>query len=260
MIMFDASHLTDLTKIISSLSKDNVGDAMIRASAIRGIIVDPTIKVKADQVLDTIRNFARQANIDWKVFETPIIPELVLKETQVWQVIAVIGTLVELNYCFERVEEASIFTFENSAPVRFYVNGIFHYLASLFLLDGKDNKKKGFIYPGALIKALQPMGLEGFLEPVYKIFDRQFGEEKTYGETILAVRNKQFVHGSFSPENVQRVVKDSHIFDELQRARFVQNHWDLFDQLVILRLKLISTVAYSNISPDDFSPSKLFHL
>jgi hypothetical protein len=104
------------------------------------------------------------------------------------------------------------------------------------------------------------MGLEGFLEPVYKIFDRQFGEEKTYGETILAVRNKQFVHGSFSPENVQRVVKDSHIFDELQRARFVQNHWDLFDQLVILRLKLISTVAYSNISPDDFSPSKLFHL
>jgi hypothetical protein len=25
-------------------------------------------------------------------------------------------------------------------------------------------------------------------------------------------------------------------------------------------LKLISIVAYSNINPDDFSPSKLFHL
>ncbi len=258
--MFDTSHLADLTQILRTLNKDNVGEAMIRASAFRSIIVDPVAIEKAEQILNAIRSFARKADMGWKVFEAPIIPEYTLKETQAWQAIAIVGTLVELNYCFERVEEASFFTFENSAPVRFYVNGIFHYLATLFLLDAKDNNKKGYKYPGTLVKALQPMQLEGFLEPIYKIFDRAFGENLTYGETILAVRNKQFVHGSFSPENVQRIVKDSHIFDAIQRARFIQNHWDLFDQLIVLRLKLVSIITYSNISIDNFSPSKLFHL
>jgi hypothetical protein len=258
--MFDTSYLSDLLKISSSLSKDNIGDAMIRASMIRSIIVDPFIKSNADQVLDRIRGFAREADIGWQIFEKATAPNITLDEVQVWQIIAIVGTLVELNYCFERIEEASIFTFENSAPVRFYINGIFHYLATLFLLDAKDNQKKGFSYPGTLVKALQPIGLDDLLKSIYLVLNRPFGEEMTYGETVLAVRNKGFVHGSFSPENIQKTVKDSHIFNEIQRIRFVQNHWDLFDQLVILRLKLISILTLSNISLDDFSPSKLFHL
>lgn len=257
--MFDASHLKELSKILSTLNKDNVGDAMVRASLIRSLIVDTNIRIKADQTLDITRSFARSAEIGWKIFETPI-SDAPLNETSAWQIIAIVGTLMELNYCFERVEEASIFTFENSSPVRFYINGIFHYLSSLFLLDMKDNKKNGFVYPGTLIKALQPLGLADLLMPIYKIFNRQFGEKLTYGETILAIRNKQFVHGSFSPENVQKIVRDSHIFNDIQRARFINNHWDLFDQLVILRLKLISLLTYSNISVEDFSPARLFHL
>lgn len=258
--MFDASHLTELSKILNTINKDNVGDAMVRASLIRSLIADTNIRIKADQTLDSIRSFARSADIGWKIFKTPIDLEIPLSETSAWQIIAMVGTLMELYYCFERVEEASIFTFENSSPVRFYINGIFHYLASLFLLDMKDNKKNGFQYPGTLVKALQPLGLLDLLVPIYKIFDRQFGEKLTYGETILAIRNKQFVHGSFSPDNVRKIVKDSHIFNDIQRARFINNHWDLFDQLVILRLKLLSILTYSNINIEDFSPTRLFHL
>lgn len=257
--MFDALHSTELSKILSSLNKDNVGDAMVRASLIRSLIVDTNIKIKADQTLDSIRSFARGADIGWKIFETPINLETPLSEVSAWQVLAIAGTLMELNYCFERVEEASIFTFENSSPVRFYINGIFHYLTSLFLLDLKSNKKNGFLYPGTLVKALQPLGLVELLVPIYKIFDRKFGEELTYGETILAIRNKQFVHGSFSPENIRKIVKDSHIFNDIQRARFINNHWDLFDQLVILRLKLLSLLTSSNLKIEEFSPAKLFH-
>jgi len=257
--MFDSYHLADLMRLPTSLSKDNVGDAMIRAVALKSIIADPRGKIKADEILETIRNFARSADIGWKVFEDLIVPTTPLSEMQTWQLLAIVGILMELNYCFERVEEASFFTFENSAPVRFYVNGIFHYLASMFLLDAKDNFKKGFHYPGTLIKALQPMGLEELLKPIYQIFDRPFGGEMSYDQTVLSVRNKGFVHSSFSPENIKKTVKDTHIFDEKQKMLFIQNHWDLFDHLIILRLRLISILTSLNLNFDTFSPSRLYH-
>jgi hypothetical protein len=258
--MFDDAHVSDLLQISNSISRDNIGDAMFRASLMRSIIVDPATKIKAEEILNRIRNFAREADIGWKIFENPILPNITLTEMQTWQIMAIVGTLLELNYSFERVEEASMFTFENSAPVRFYVNGIFHYLATLFLLDAKDNQKRGFPRPGTLIKVLKPIGLGNLLNPIYQVLDRLFGAEMTYGQTILSIRNKGFVHGSFSPENIKKTVIDSHIFNELQRIRFVQNHWDLFDRLIILRLQLISILTLMSISLDDFSPSKLYHL
>jgi len=258
--MFDDSHLNDLMQISNSLSRDNVGDSMLRASQIGSIIDDPVIKARADTLLDKIRDFARGADIGWKIFENPIAPHIKLTEMQTWQLMALVGTLLEVNYAFERVEEASFFTFENSAPVRYYVNGIFHYLTALFLLDAKDSQKKGFSRPGTVIKVMQPMGLRHLLNPIYQVFDRPFGQTKTYGETVLLIRNKGFVHGSFSPENIRNAVKDSNIFDETQRLRFVQNHWDLFDRLIIFRLQLISILTFANATLDDFSPSKLYHL
>ncbi len=233
---------------------------MIRASQIGSIIADPVIKARADMVLDRIRNFAREADIGWKIFEYPIEPDIKLTEMQTWQLMAIVGTLLEFNYAFERVEEASLFTFENSAPVRYYVNGIFHYLTALFLLDAKDNQKRGFSRPGNIIKVLQPMGLGHLLNPIYQVFDRPFGEEMSYGGTVLSIRNKGFVHGSFSPENIRKTVKDSNIFNEAQRIRFIQSHWDLFDHLIVLRLQLISVLTLANITFDNFSPSKLYHL
>ena len=256
---FDEAPLRELVAIASNLNQDSIGDSMIRGIRLRSIILEPTLKDKADQLLDKIRAYARNADIGWNIFNTPIKLEEKLTETQVWQLIAMVGTLREFNYAFERVEEASLFTFENSAPVRFYINGIFHYLATLFLLDLIENKKKGFSRPGTLIKALTPMGLEGLLDSIYEVFDRPFGDEITYGQTILSVRNKGFVHSSFSPENIQKTVKDSHIFDETQKIKFIQNHWDLFDRVIILRLQLTSIVTFEKVNLQDFSSAKLYH-
>lgn len=258
--MLDNSHINILMEISRTLKRDNIGDALVRAVMINSIILDPKAKVNANSIMDRIRSFARGADIGWKVFQEPIKPDISLTELQTLQIMAIIGTLLELNYSFERIEEASLFTFENSAPVRFYINSIFHYITALFLLDKQENTKQGFAYPGTIIKVLQPIGLVDLLHPVYKILNRPFGKEKNYGDTILAVRNKSFVHGNFSPENIRRVAKDSNIFSEEQKFRFINNHWDIFDRLIVLRLQLISILSYLNINSDKFASSNLFHL
>lgn len=260
MPSFDDLPLKELLALSNNLSQDTIGDTMIRAIELRKIVLESHNKTLADNSLDKIRAYARNADIGWKIFNSSVPLEKQLTETQVWQLIAIVGTLREFNYVFERVEEASLFTFENSAPVRFYINGIFHYISTLFLLDFKQNKSKGFSKAGTLIKALDPMGLQRLLDPIYEVFDRPFGEEMNYGQTILGIRNKGFVHGSFSAENIQNIVKDSHIFNEKQRINFIQNHWDLFDKVIILRLQLTSIITSEGISLEDFSPTRLYHL
>lgn len=258
--MLDNPHINILAEISRTLNKDNIGDSLDRAIAINSIIINPEAKMEANIILDRIRSFARGADMGWKVFQEPVKPDIKLTELQTLQIMAIAGTLLELNYSFERIEEASLFTFENSAPVRFYIYSVFQYITALFLLDKQGNTKQGFAYPGTVIKVLQPIELADLLHPVYKIFNRPFGKEKTYGETILAVRNKSFVHGNFSPENIKRVVKDSNIFNEEQKFRLINNHWDIFDRLIVLRLQLISILSYLNINPDKHASSKLFHL
>jgi hypothetical protein len=256
---FDNVHLKELIAISNSMNRDTIGHRMTRAMALRCLILHPAMQIRADEIMERIRGFTRTADVGWKIFEEPIMPSISLTEVQIWQLMGIVGTLLEFNYCFERVEEASFFTFENSAPVRFYVNAIFHYLTALFLLDTTHNKKKNLPRPGTVIKALHPMGLSHLLEPVYQVFERPFGDELSYGETILSIRNKGFVHGSFSPENIQRQVRDSRIFDETQKIRFIQNHWDLFDRLILLRLQLISILTYANVNLTTFTPSRLYH-
>ncbi|HET9906747.1 MAG TPA: hypothetical protein VFQ23_08895, partial [Anaerolineales bacterium] len=144
--------------------------------------------------------------------------------------------------------------------VRFYVNGIFHYVSTLFLLDYKRNRKNKLPNPGTIIKVLYPLGLSQLLDPIYQVLDRPFGENLSYGRTILENRNKQFVHGSFSPENVRSLVTDSNIFDDIQRKQFIRNHWDLYDRLILLRLRLLSIMTALNVSFDKYPPQKIFHI
>lgn len=260
METLDNTHLRELLEIVSDLNHETIGDSMSRALVLRSAIADPVIYAHAHAVMDTIRGFARAADIGWRIFRDPIVVDARLTEMETWQLMAVVGTLSEFNFAFESVEEASLFTFENSAPVRFYINGIFHYLTALFLLDKKGSKRSNLPYPGTVVKVLHPVGLTRLLDPVFEVFDRQFGEECTYGETVLAFRNKQFVHGSFSPANIRNIVLDSGIFEQPQRLRFMQYHWDLYDRLIILRLQLISILTAENVSLDNFSVAKLYHL
>ena len=256
--MLDDINLNKLLQIASIVNQDNVGDSMVHSIVLRNTILNSRAINQADKILGKIRDFSRDADIGWVIFEKPILPESNLDEIQIMQFLGIIGTLLELNYCFERVEESVFFTFENSAPVRFYVNGIFHYLTALFLLDTKKNRRKKLPSPGTIVKVLHPIGLSELLDPIYQVFDRPFGEEKTYGETVLSIRNRHFVHGSFSPGNIRSLVKDSNIFNQGQRVEFLQNHWDLSDKLIVLRLQLISILTHLNVNLDDISSSKIY--
>ena len=258
--MLDDTHLKQLLLVSNNLTHDNIGDSMMRAIVLKAIMLDPVNKAKADEMVEKIRAYARSAEIGWKIFEQPIELKQKLTDLNIWQLIGIIGTLLDLNYCFERIEEAVILTFENSAPVRLFLNGIFHYVTALFLLDTKDNLKKGLPRPGNVIRVLHPLGLSELLDPIYQVFDRPLGERNSYGDTILRNRNRQFVHGSFSPENIRDLVKDTKIFDENQRLRFVQYHRDLNDRVIMLRLQLISILSHQEIDITDFSPSKIYHL
>lgn len=258
--MLDDTHLRELVLVSNNLSHDNIGDAMVHAIILKAAMLAPMNQMRADETMEKIRAYARSADIGWQIFEQPIELPKKLIEVNIWQLIGVVSTLFDLNYCFERIEEAAIWTFENSAPVRFYLNGIFHYVTALFLLDKRDNLRNGFLRGGTIIKVLHPIGLGNLLDPIYQVFDRPMGESTTYGDTILRNRNKQFVHGSFSPENIRGLVKDTNIFDERQKIRFVQYHRDLNDRLIVLRLQLLSVLSRQEIDTVEFSPSKIYHL
>ena len=107
----------------------------------------------------------RNAEIGGMVFSSPPIISRDISDDEARQFIAIIGSLQEIIYCFERVDEASAQTFPYAAPVRFYVNSIFHYVSALFLLDYKKNKKLGFPRPGTVIKVLHPLELKILLDP-----------------------------------------------------------------------------------------------
>jgi len=258
--LLDSEYLQELVQISNTLTRDNIGDSMMHAIAFKAAIVNREILVVSDSLLEKVRNFARGADIGWKIFKKPIMPTQGLSDTQVWQLIGIVSTLSEINYCFERIEEAASFTFENSTPVRFYINGIFHYVSTLFLLDYKRNRKNKLPHAGIVIKLLYPLGITQLLDPIYQVLDRPFGQNLSYGQTVLQNRNKQFVHGSFSPENIQDLVNDSNIFDNLQKDRFVQNHWDLYDRLILLRLHLLAILTALDVNFDKYPPQKLFHV
>src|SRR6185503_14217102 len=125
--MLDDTHLKELLLVLNNLTHDNVGNSMMRAMVLKAAMLDSAYKATADELIDKIMDYARSAEIGWKIFEQPLEVKQEITDLNIWQFIGMIGTLLDLNYCFERIEEAALLTFENSAPVRFFLNGIFHY-------------------------------------------------------------------------------------------------------------------------------------
>jgi hypothetical protein len=252
--------LIELLQISWALTPENIGDAMERALGTYESMPDSIIRFEADALVQRIRNYARDATHGWRCFSNPVVVASPLKTEAIIQLIGLEASLRDLNYCFERIQEAALLTFENSTPVRFYVNGILHYVTALFLLGLEDNKKAGYSRPGSAIRVLSPLGLANLLDPVYAVLDRPFGKKFSYGETIRRNRNSQFVHGSYSIDDVRDLVSDSDIFNQGQRDKFVRFHLDLNDRLIILRLRIVSLLTSQEIDPEDFTPEELYGL
>lgn len=258
--MLEDTHMRELRLLANALTPDNIGDSMRLALILHAAITSPKAKANADELLYRIKRYSINANVGWRIFKNPINVKEEITSLQIWQLIGVSGALTELSYCFDRIEEASLLTHSTSSPVRFYVNGIFHYVTALFLLDAKKNKKIKLPYPGTIIKVLHPMGLSDLLDQIYDVLNRPFGKEFNYGQTIRELRNSQFVHGSFSPANIGKLVKDSNIFDERQKSLLTTYHRDLYNRIVILRLQIIAILNAQHVDPDKFTPGEMFGL
>jgi hypothetical protein len=97
---------------------------------------------------------------------------------------------------------------------------------------------------GTVIRALFPMGLAEILEPIRDILNQPLGET-TFGQTILNLRHSDLVHGDFSPERVEYLIRQTQIRDPKQQEQFAHLIWLLFHRLVILHLKLMALIAAS---------------
>jgi hypothetical protein len=189
---------------------------------------------------------AARAQIGWPLFANPRLPATIPTDDQVLQLIGVEFALHELCYCCERLQEAADMTSGSSPPIRFYMNGVYYYVTSLFLVDETKPSHDGLPMGGTIIVPLHPLGLADMLTPVDAILDRPFGTQHTFGAAIRKLRNKHLVHGDFSPERFESLVADTNMRDRAQQERLAANVWDLFHQLLLLDLKIVAILTALN--------------
>ncbi|HEY4667040.1 MAG TPA: hypothetical protein VIH26_07035 [Anaerolineales bacterium] len=229
--------------LVMSANPENVGDVYEAALDIAGSISDPISHHRAEQYISQIRGLARQADIGWKLFDKATAAARPLTDEEIIQVMTLASTWLTFCYGAERLDEASAVTGPDSTPVRFYINSLYHYIASLYLLE-KDTDPIG----GTVYKTLSPLGLAHFLDPIKTVLDEPMNGI-SFGETIRKIRNDFLVHGVFSPSDIAPVVGQTRLRDMTQVLRLADLIWELFNRSFVLRLRLISLLTDLGVDP-----------
>ena len=233
-----------IVELSDTLTKGNSGDVFLEAIDFYTAL-SPEGQRAVEQRMKKIRDFSRNAEVGWTLFEYS--PNVKIEEVEYIQIIFIVEALRQIGYCFERLEEVAFFTGGTSTPVRFYLNSLYHYIAAMFLIDKDKNNAMG----GSVIKCLKRLGLDQFLLRIGIIFDKKFGGEFTIGETLRHIRNKFLVHSSFSPEDVESMLRETEFRRPSQMEFFTQQMWLLFFELSVLKLKLIALLTKTDRLPDD---------
>ena len=77
-----------------------------------------------------IRALERDAEIGWKQFVDLLAASIELNDEEQIQPITLIATLHSFCYGSERLNEALFFTGADSAPNRFYINSLYHFISA----------------------------------------------------------------------------------------------------------------------------------
>jgi hypothetical protein len=241
--------LHKLNDLVESATPDNLGDIFARAIETRGQIKG-AYQYQAEFSLTELRSFASQAEIGWKLFSEPIVPNRVLSDRGILQIVGVERAVHELCYCFERIEQVATLTWGGSSPSRFYLNSIYHYVSSMFLIDTSKKTHKDLPMGGTVIRALSPMGLSDLLSPIKKVLQQPLGDV-SFGDAVLKLRHSHLVHGDFSPERFEYLVAESEMRIPEQQEKLSAIAWDLFYELILLNLKLIAVLTASNANIEE---------
>jgi len=240
----DAALLEELGNLLEQSTSSPIGDTLLAAIGLFEKLKGLTARRVSEDAMRGLRSIASRAQPDALLFQYPPKLPRELTDIEFLQLARIDISVHELCYCCEMVQTAADMTWGGSSPTRFYLNGVYHYVSSLFLVDTSKPNHKGLPMGGTVIRALFPIGLAEILEPIRDILNQPLGEI-TFGQTILNLRHSDLVHGDFSPERVEYLIRQTQIRDPKQQEQFAHLIWLLFHRLIILHLKLMALIAAS---------------
>lgn len=208
--------LEELTRLVKNPIGEDLGDILIKVIEIRSRINDKATSMLAETLLINFRGQVARAEIGQPLFISPDLPNRDLTDLESLQLIGVERALYELCFCFENLEYASAFTWGGSTPTRFYLNSVYHYVSSMFLIDTSKSSHKNLPMGGTVIRALDSIGLSDLLNPIDKILQKQNGD-KGFGESILLLRHSHLVHGDFSPTRIEYLIDSTQMRNQDQQ-------------------------------------------
>ena len=153
-------------------------------------------------------------------------------------VIFIVQGLKRLFYAFDRLDETCDEAANGSTVKAFYLDAIYNYVSAFVLLD-KGSKAVG----GAIPKALERVGLQDALSPIYKILDSSLGST-TFGDTIRIFRNKALVHPQYRDRDLDRIYSLVDMQDPKVQSEFQNKLMQLRDACRQLGLSLATSIDF----------------
>lgn len=240
----DSARLEALYNLLKQEGSSPIGDTLIIATRLYEEIEDTIARHVAEEAMRGIRLLVSRTQLDSILFTVPPKLPRELTDIEYLQLLRIDMAVHELCYSCEMVQNSAEVTGGGSASTRFYLNGIYHYTSSMFLVDTSKFTHKDLPMGGTVIRALYPIGLTSILDPLKNILEEPFGEI-TFGQAILNLRHSDLVHGDFSPERVEHLINQTQMRNPIQQEQFGHLIWRLYHRLIILHLELFSLLNSS---------------
>jgi hypothetical protein len=235
----DFEVLLKIDFIQSQIDKNYLGNLLIECTKERNKIINPFNQKLAESKLAIIRGYAARADYGYKYFANTVRPIRDLHDEEIIQLATLGRAIHEICFGFEKLEESANLTDGGSTPVRFYINSIYHYLSSMFLIDKSNDSHKKLGNGGSVIFVLEPIGLRDLIRPINDIFNSDLAPGVKFGDLILKVRHSFLVHGKFYPSSTEYIVQQTNLRDPKQQERNTALLWDVFYQLLVFRLRIL---------------------
>ena len=234
----DLEKLQKIQNISQQGSSKFFGDVFKEAIGLYSEIQDRSLLGQAEITIAMLRSVAANYEIGSPLFLHPVLSDRELSDSEIAQLLFLERTLHVFCYCFDRLAEVTDATFSGSTPSRFYLNGIYYYASTLYLLDSVRNRSKGLMMGGTVIAVLQPLGIEKLLEPIQNVLERPLGGQWIFGEVVRRLRNNFLVHGDFSIDKLETMIRETEVRKMTNLVKFHDCAWDLFHQAILLDFSL----------------------